>query len=334
MKKMFWASALTLTFVAGLTACGDSSSSGPDQTQTSGLPATCEAGEQAFAEGVAYTCVDGGWAPAPADNPGENTQVASSSSTTPASTNSNTAKSSSSRANSVNSGTASSSSVAVTAKCGDETYEVGAAICDKRDNTVYRVTTIATKLFGSLTWMAQNLNYQAGGDFCYHHPDFNDEDNCKHLGRLYTWAEARGKTEEECGLGTRCSNGGKSVQGICPDGFHLPDHFEWSDLVAATGGESQAATELSDPGWDTFLFDEQLGPSTREDKYHFDALPSGFYSARNDKFYQDGFHMWLDSDNTEDKAWTAYVSGSTQTLEMEGYKTDGYSIRCVQDRTN
>ena len=326
MKKMLWASALTLTFVAGLTACSDSSSSGPDQTQTSGLPATCEAGEQAFAEGVSYTCIDGGWAPTPADNPGtpaDNPGVASSTSTTPASTNSNTAKSSTSTANSVNSGTASSSSVAVTAKCGDETYEVGYLFCDERDNTLYGMIPI-----GSQVWLGQNLNYETENSFCYD----NDPENCKRFGRLYTWTDATDTTDTDCGLDHFCGIGQVySVKGICPDGWHLPAPSEWDALVAAVGGETEAATALRIPDWGGFLFENPTAAEFRNDEYHFSAFPSGFYSGRNKKFYQDGFHMWLRVEYTKNSAWTVYLATS-QILQMEGYKTDGYSIRCVLDK--
>ena len=50
---------------------------------------------------------------------------------------------------------------------------------DARDGQVYRVVNIA-----GLTWMGDNLNYNAEGSFCLD----DDENNCMAYGRRYTGA--------------------------------------------------------------------------------------------------------------------------------------------------
>ena len=315
MKKMFWASALTLTFVAGLTACGDSSSSGPDQTQTSGLPATCEAGEQAFAEGVAYTCVDGGWAPAPADNPGtpaDNPGVASSTSTTPASTNSNTAKSSSSRANSVNSGTASSSSAAVVEdKCKGKTVDATKEFCDKRDGQVYPFVHI-TGTGLTQTWMAKNLNYEmATGSYCYE----EKAENCEKYGRFYTTTAARS---------------------ACPEGWRLPSRAEFETLIVYVDEsiteyafENKAGAQLmATDEWKTHNGDEP-------DKFGFAALPAGYLVDLSDNM--DGtdvswtglgsFAKFVGHDGKMSMFW----SSDKAIAESNVSAFDASSVRCIID---
>jgi len=73
---------------------------------------------------------------------------------------------------------------------------------DTRDGQVYSVNKV-----GNLTWMSQNLNYDAGDSKCLD----NDVKNCKsYYGRLYKWDEA---------------------QNICPNGWRLPNAKEWTEMV-------------------------------------------------------------------------------------------------------
>ena len=104
-------------------------------------------------------------------------------------------------------------------------------LTDLRDNQVYKTVTI-----GEQIWMAENLNYETDvGSYCYG----DSAEYCKKYGRLYTWATAVGKPENECGFGKRyCDLGEGNVRGVCPAGWHLPSMIEWEALFFAVGRQA------------------------------------------------------------------------------------------------
>ncbi|MCQ2125584.1 MAG: fibrobacter succinogenes major paralogous domain-containing protein [Fibrobacter sp.] len=102
---------------------------------------------------------------------------------------------------------------------------------DERDGQVYKTVKI-----GNQVWMAQNLNYAYTAEkydglstsldstsFCYD----NNPENCAKYGRLYTWAAAVGIPQ---GHGVSSLDLDKTVQGICPDGWRLPELSEWYEF--------------------------------------------------------------------------------------------------------
>ena len=111
--------------------------------------------------------------------------------------------------------------------------------CDRRNGKVYRFTVI-----GEATWMAQNLDYRVPNSFCQ---DSLRDDSLycvdeqvaggeyEPIGRYYPWSVAMGRSETECGFGYKCSGLIYPHQGVCPDGWHLPDTTEWAALIAVMG---------------------------------------------------------------------------------------------------
>ena len=209
------------------------------------------------------------------------------------------------------------------AMCGDKPYDPATQFCVVRDDRAYKFVEI-----GSQTWMAENLNYEtATGSFCYGDTDEEKKQNCTAYGRLYTWATAVGKTEDECGYGHHCELGTGLVQGVCPDGWHLPTNDEWNALLEAVGGASvagvklKAAKDWSDDGYGT-------------DDYFFTALPSGHRDG-NGPFQGigDDADFWSSAEDGENFAYRVDLyKGFDEARLNNNYKTMAFSVRCVKNK--
>ena len=132
-----------------------------------------------------------------------------------------------------------------------------------------------------------------------------------------------------CGQGVACSPS-VPVQGVCPNGWHLPDTAEWNDLYVAVGGKDSAGTALKDAR-------EWNG----KDLYGFAALPGGNGYGSNGNIYAfDGekhqAYFWTITVNTADayNQWAFFVDFNDYAGTHGMYNDkSGYamSVRCVKD---
>ena len=201
---------------------------------------------------------------------------------------------------------------------------------DSRDGQTYR-----TVIIGSQTWMAENLNFDykvAGasyGNWCYG----DTAKYCAVTGRLYTWGAAMDSTSTDCGyFATYYCNAGTvdtgKVQGVCPNGWHLPKTEEWNALFAAVGGKSTAGTALkANSGWSN--------NGNGLDEFGFSVLPSGMLLGPDtERFILAGEWATFWSTHTsrggasymEFRSRSAAVSGNSAATENAGR-----AVRCVKD---
>ena len=221
----------------------------------------------------------------------------------------------------------------------DETdiYSVEDLLTDPRDNQVYKTVEICNNETSTCqTWMAENLNYSVNPgeqSWCGGGEDgTKNEGDCSVYGRLYTWAAAVGKSEDECGYDHECDlNDAKNekgeVRGVCPEGWHLPSNVEWNALFTAVGDTSYAGQKLKA---DSDLWNEG---TSNDDSFGFAVLPAGYrdYSGRFN-YEGDYADFWSSTESSSHSAdgWDFNYDGDN-VYDGWYFKYLGFSVRCLRD---
>lgn len=189
-------------------------------------------------------------------------------------------------------------------------------LVDDRDGQTYKTVKI-----GDQWWMAENLNYETADSYCYD----GDATNCTKYGRLYTWNAAVGKSESECGYGSLCSLPSGNIQGVCPEGWQLPNITEWETLFDAVGGQPTAGTVLkSSSGWN------YSGNGT--DDFGFSALPAVRSCGGDCNDMADMAKFWSSTEHGSDAAFSMdLTSDYNAAYQSREYKVNVFSVRCLKD---
>jgi len=200
----------------------------------------------------------------------------------------------------------------------------------------------ATIRIGSQWWMAENLRTTHYSDgmkvsympdslywstlspsdqgFCWYGND--SLANAAAYGALYTFAAAL-----KGGRGSDADPSG--VQGVCPEGWHIPSDSEWSRLIEFLHGDLVAGSGLKEAGtihWD--VPNEGANNSTG-----FTALPGGFRDSRAKFSSLGAFGFWWSTtepqtDSSLIRSMSYMASKVTNYKVLESY---GLSVRCVKD---
>jgi len=237
-------------------------------------------------------------------------------------------------------------------------WACGDTLTDDRDNKTY-----ATVLIGTQCWMAEHLNYgtmtaganNQGSDcpsvaetekYCYG----DTESSCTSDGALYQWAQAM------CGAAS-CNGTGESqpacttpVQGICPNGWHIPSHYEYTALERAVCTSGTCATDFpydtSTTGWRGTNEGGKLKGTTICGLYPCWNSPnegatnsSGFtawaagYRDTGGSFYFRGARAYIWSSlESGTGAWSRHLnSGYAAVARRAIDKLYGFSVRCIKD---
>ena len=179
-------------------------------------------------------------------------------------------------------------------------------LADSRDGKSYKTVKI-----GSLTWMAENLNYDNSAtatgsidsSFCYD----GIPANCEKYGRLYQEYAATA---------------------VCPEGWRLPTADDWRDLV------NTAKSEFGDDNgslravgeWENSIFGDNI---TATNASGFSALPAG-YRAKTGECDGEGSKAYFwGEDNMNHYAWMLSNQYDMEKESMQrGYYA--YAVRCVR----
>ena len=206
---------------------------------------------------------------------------------------------------------------------------------DSRDQSQYNTIKI-----GNQTWMAENLKYYpqeyeigdpAIGSATEPHyyvygfsGDFGDAEALQAFtlgGILYNWAAALAGDE-----GNSANPSG--VQGICPDGWHLPSQAEWQELIDFVG-VANAGVLLKDQRW-------WLPASpTFTNPYGFSARPGGVRQSVSPYYFNintNGYWLTSDSDTNAANLTGVTISNNGNTVDfVSAVKENAGSVRCVKN---
>ncbi|MEN8204292.1 MAG: fibrobacter succinogenes major paralogous domain-containing protein [Bacteroidota bacterium] len=220
--------------------------------------------------------------------------------------------------------------------------------------------TYTSVKIGQQIWMAENLkctHYADGSPiplveesspwdnleisdqaYCWYD---NDISNSNVYGGLYTWAAAmKGATSS--------SENPSGVQGVCPNGWHLPSDLEWQELERHLGMSKAEAEnawrergefvggKLKEAGlvhWDS----PNIGATNETG---FTALPAG-YRENSSVDYPLGYRwkgyatmFWTATSKEESSIWFRMLGSDDSYIGKSdnNYPTVAYSVRCVKDQ--
>ncbi|MDY6347568.1 MAG: FISUMP domain-containing protein [Bacteroidales bacterium] len=153
----------------------------------------------------------------------------------------------------------------------------------------------------------------------YNSERYNDTvANLANFGRLYTWWSAVNVPEGDDVKPAKDTAG--FVQGVCPEGWHIPTVAEMQDLRSV-------------PEEDLHSTDFWVLPNANTNSTGFSEVPGGKFSAELDRFeglYTNSY-MWTDSATSSE--WVVACNSRyfcNKASEESVRKGDGLSVRCVR----
>ena len=186
-----------------------------------------------------------------------------------------------------------------------------------------------TEISDEAEWNAMGPEVQA---YCW----YDNQNEYKDIsGALYTWAAAM-----YGGLSSDTIPSG--VQGVCPDGWHLPSDAEWKELEMSLG-MSETDVELYDwRGTDEGGQLKEIGftnwsiPNTgATNSSGFTAIPGGFRSVKG-MFYSidtDAAYWTSTEFDGSNNAWYRTLNfDMEQVYRQRNSMQLGLSVRCVRDQ--
>lgn len=219
------------------------------------------------------------------------------------------------------------------------------------DGNVYAIIEI-----GNQVWMAENLKVSHFADgtpisqvsdeaewnamtkddqaYCWYNnlTEYSDSS-----GALYTWAAAMygasGSDEIPSG-----------IQGVCPEGWHLPSDAEWKELEMFLGMNQSEADSYDWRGSDEGGMLKEIGfskwdlPNTgASNSSGFTAVPGGFRSPKGGFFSYGqtaGFWTTKDEEGTVNAWYRTLNFDKEQLYRQHNGMQLGLSVRCVHDAVN
>ena len=202
---------------------------------------------------------------------------------------------------------------------------------------------------GNQVWMAENLRttkyadgttIPMGNTWSYTEPyryaPNNKTSNVASYGYLYNWpAVMHGASSSE--------SNPSGIQGICPDGWHVPSDAEWTELTnymktqpayMASGNADHLAKALAATwGWSSSGETDAPGNDpTTNNATGFSAPPAGGCSGGFYYGFDASAYFWSATENNDSLACHRYLYYYRAYVgRANGDKYGGFSVRCVRD---
>ena len=210
------------------------------------------------------------------------------------------------------------------------TIEIGTQVwmAENLKVTNYPDGSPITQISGETEWNAMTPDIQA---YCWYNnlTEYSDTS-----GALYTWAAAMNGALSSDTIPS-------GVQGVCPDGWHIPSDAEWKVLEMVLGMSqvdadnydwrgSDEGGQLKEAGFSNWAKPNTGGSNSSG----FTAVPGGFRSAKG-VFYSIDLYaaFWTSGEEAgTDKAWyrTLYFDREQVYRQYNDMRL-GLSVRCIEN---
>jgi uncharacterized protein (TIGR02145 family) len=213
--------------------------------------------------------------------------------------------------------------------CNDDNEEDEPTDPNKGTVTDSQGNSYPTVKIGEQWWMAENLTSTS----------FSNGEDIPNVIAVGEWAstEAAGycNFDNDSAKGDvygRLYNYYAAVDGrnICPEGWHVPNDDEWTELVQFLGGPDVAGGKLKQTGTD--LWSSPNGDATNETG--FTAIPGGSRTAIEGLYVGLGINggMWSTTAQSAEKAYVWNVTSTDGAMNhFDQRKNTGWAVRCVKD---
>ena len=211
------------------------------------------------------------------------------------------------------------------------------------DGNVYKTVKL-----GNQVWMAENLRttrYADGRkiplgtegsyDVAYRYYPNTNRANVSKYGYLYNWPAVMN--------GSLSSSANPSgVQGICPEGWHVPSDAEWTELTNYVKSQSQyvcgdytgniAKALASETGWNSSTYNCDVGNNpSANNATGFSARPAGYYNG-DYRHFGNSAAFWSATQNYSYNANYRDLSYDyANVYRDDNFKDLGSSVRCVRN---
>ena len=214
--------------------------------------------------------------------------------------------------------------------------------------TDYDGNTYSTVQIGDQCWMRENLRttHYANGDSiplgsntstdsttAYRFYPNNSESNVPTYGYLYNWPAVMGSSAS--------SNSNPSgVQGICPNGWHVPSHSEWAQLINYVSGQTSYVCGNNSNNIAKALASTTYWMNSNESCAVGNTLAdnnaTGFTALPANRTHASGLgthaFFWSSTDDGDDAYDLSFIYSLAHVTNIySDFKFFGFSVRCLRN---